>query len=78
MKRTIFVFSIVFFGPMIMGCAETQWYKPGVTKQMYEFDKDDCERKILDSPGTGYQGSLYSFESCMEGKGYMPLDHKAM
>ena len=80
MKRNLLALGILYLLVTILGCASDskRWYKPGATKQMYERDKADCEDKILDTSSTGVQGSLYSIESCMEGKGYTVLDHKAM
>ena len=79
MKRTLLILGIMYCGGIILGCLpdSRQWYKSGATKQMYERDKEACDDQLLQTPTTGYQGTMYSFESCMEGKGYVLLDHKA-
>lgn len=79
MKLTLFVLSTLILCLTTISCSsKQQWYKPGATKAMYERDKSACEDQLLETPTTGYQGTMYSFESCMEGKGYTALDHKAM
>ena len=45
---------------------------------MYERDKSECEDLLLKTPTSGGEAQLYSFESCMEYRGWVALDAPAM
>ena len=80
MKRTPFVFAILFLGVMIMSCSSepTRWYKAGGSVAMYERDKADCEEQTMGTLTSTDKVSTFTFESCMERKGWIALDHTAM
>jgi len=80
MKQTLLFLGILAFCLTSTGCSETsqQWYKPGGTVAMYERDKSACENAILEGPTSGAQSDNYSWEGCMENKGWIVLDKPAM
>ncbi len=80
MNRTVLFFGILFLGFITLSCASepTRWYKAGATKTMYERDKADCEEQTLGTVTTMDKMQTYTFESCMEQRGYVALDHSAM
>ena len=64
-------------GPLLGGCAQTVWDKPGATQADFQRDSYDCERDMRQSGyfGGGIVGALNAsgFESrCMMAKGYTP------
>ena len=58
------------------GCVSStvKWYKPGATATSFAQDKEDCENIML---GAGDRGGVpkqvYTFEGCMERKGWQPI-----
>ena len=81
MKRTLLVLGNLFLGVMIMSCSSEpkRWYKAGATAATYERDSSDCEDVLIDTPGGGMSKiDSYTFESCMEQKGWVVLDKSAM
>ena len=80
MERTLIVLGILFFTIMIASCSSEpkRWYKAGGTVEMYERDSSDCEAVLIDSPGGMNKMDSYTFESCMESKGWVVLDKGAM
>ena len=80
MKRTVYFSGILVGSALIMSCASepTRWYKAGATAAMYERDKADCEEQTLGTLTTMDKTQTYTFESCMEQRGYVALDHTAM
>lgn len=59
---TLFAFS----------CSTTpvKWYKPGVSQATFSRDKAECEDALLSTGTTQKLKDVYSFEGCMEAKGY--------
>jgi len=81
MKRTLLFLGILFFfGLMTISCSSTpkQWYKASGTVAMYERDSSDCENVLIDMPTGGSKVESYTWESCMEQKGWVVLDKPAM
>ena len=60
---------IVFF---TFGCSTTpvKWYKAGVSQATFSRDKAECEDALLSTGTTQELKDVYSFEGCMETKGY--------
>ncbi len=58
-----------------LGCstAPTKWYKAGVGQETFSRDKAACEDSLLNTGTTGYSAQVYTFEGCMEAKGYMAI-----
>ena len=80
MKRTLLVLGNLLLGVMIMSCSSEpkRWYKAGGTVATYERDANDCENILIDTPIGGSKVENYTFESCMEQKGWVVLDKSAM
>lgn len=80
MKQTLIVFGILNIVVMIMSCSSEpkRWYKAGGTEAMYERDASDCQDTLIDVPVSGSRVETYTFESCMEQKGWVVLDTPAM
>ena len=76
MKQTCLFLVIVAAGLTFLNCSPStkQWYKSGATAKQFERDKVDCEDSFLETATTGSQKELYTFESCMENKGWIILD----
>ncbi len=57
---------------LAFGCSTTpvKWYKPGVSYSTFSRDKSDCEDAWLETGTTQQTKGIYSFEGCMEAKGY--------
>ena len=57
---------------LTFGCSTTpvKWYKPGVSQATFSRDKADCENAWLETGTTEKTKEVYSFEGCMEAKGY--------
>ena len=60
------------------GSSNSSRSRPGGTVAMYERDKSACENAILEGPTSGAQSDNYSWEGCMENKGWIVLDKPAM
>lgn len=80
MKRTLFVLGVLFLGGVTLSCSSEpkRWYKAGGTVATYERDSSDCEDVLIDTPTGGSKVESYTFESCMEQKGWVILDSSAM
>ena len=80
MKQTFRFLFIMALGLTILNCSSSpkQWYKSGATAKQFERDKVDCEDSFLEIATTGSQKERYTFESCMEGKGWIILDKPAL
>jgi hypothetical protein len=80
MKHTLIVFGVLLLAVMILSCSSEpkRWYKAGGTVGMYERDAADCEDVLIDAPTGGSKVESYTFESCMEQKGWVVLDKSAM
>ena len=80
MKSTIGILGILFFGLVCLGCSSEprRWYKTGATAATYEREKSDCEDALIEAPPGGAKGANYSFETCMESKGWVVLEEPAM
>ena len=63
-----------FIALLTFGCSTTpvKWYKPGVSQATFSRDKTDCENAWLETGTTQKTKEVYSFEGCMEAKGYRP------
>jgi len=63
-----------FIALLTFGCSTTpvKWYKPGVSQATFSRDKADCENAWLETGTTQKTKEVYSFEGCMEAKGYRP------
>ena len=61
-----------FIALLTFGCSTTpvKWYKPGVSQATFSRDKTDCENAWLETGTTQKTKEVYSFEGCMEAKGY--------
>jgi hypothetical protein len=59
---------------LTFGCSTTpvKWYKPGVSQATFSRDKAECEDALLSTGTTQRLKDVYSFEGCMEAKGYRP------
>ena len=57
---------------LTFGCSTTpiKWYKPGVSQATFSRDKAECEDALLSTGTTQQLKDVYSFEGCMEAKGY--------
>ncbi len=57
------------------GCISTsvKWYKPGASGANFSQDKDACERALLGSGDSGMPKQIYTFEGCMERKGWQQV-----
>jgi hypothetical protein len=57
---------------LTLGCSTTpvKWYKPGVSQATFSRDKEDCENAWLTTGTTELTKEVYTFEGCMEAKGY--------
>jgi len=80
MKRTLFVLGVLFLGGVTLSCSSepTRWYKAGGSVAMYERDASACEEQTLGTVTTMNKVDTYTFESCMEQKGWVVLDKSAM
>jgi len=80
MKLTFLFLGILFFSLMTISCSSTpkRWYKAGGTVATYERDSSDCDDVLIDTPTGGSKVESYTFESCMEQKGWVVLDKSAM
>ena len=79
MKLTLVVLSILYLSLITLSCSSEpqRWYKPGGTVAMYERDKTDCEDELL-AGAAGGSLKTYTFEGCMEMKGWVVLEKPAM
>ena len=61
-----------FIALLTFGCSTTpiKWYKPGVSQATFSRDKAECEDALLSTGTTQKTKEVYSFEGCMEAKGY--------
>ena len=57
---------------LTFGCSTTpvKWYKPGISQGTFLHDKAECEGALLATGSTGLPRQIYTFEGCMEKKGY--------
>jgi hypothetical protein len=57
------------------GCSTSsvEWAKTGASQATFSKDKSECEDLLLATGTTGYSKNLYTFESCMEAKGYRAI-----
>ena len=60
---------------LTIGCSTTsvQWFKAGVSVDTFSHDKAECEDSLLGTGTTAYTKQAYSFEACMEQKGYRAI-----
>jgi|GEM_PF-645108 len=63
-----------FIALLTFGCSTTpvKWYKPGVSQATFSRDKAECEDAWLTTGTTELTKEVYTFEGCMEAKGYRP------
>ncbi len=47
-----------------------QWYRAGTSQAIFIRDKTDCEEGLLGTGNNDLSQQTYSFEGCMEAKGY--------
>lgn len=78
--RSLGILTLLFFTPILSGCAQKTWIKNGATTQSFNDDKYACERDARQSGyfGGGLVGSLNMqdfYNRCMNSKGYI-LDNK--
>lgn len=80
MNKNCLLFGVVAFCLTSISCSSTpkQWYKAGATAEVYERDKTDCEDSLLETGTTGSASQVYTFETCMENKGWVVLDKPAL
>ena len=81
MNRTTYLLGTLVLGLLIMmSCSSepTRWYRAGTTQAMYERDKADCEEQTQGTLTSTNKVDTFTFESCMERRGYVALDHTAM
>ena len=71
------IHSIAYVGLIIFltSCASSpsEWYRAGATAKDFEHDQQICEDAVLNTGTTGLTASVYSFEGCMERKGWTIL-----
>ena len=74
MYRSVMI-SIVFISLVFTGCSSTpkRWYKLGATSQMFQRDKSNCENALFSNEDRT-SSDFYTFEGCMEGKGWTELE----
>ena len=72
-----FIYWIVTLGVItfLTSCASSpsQWYRIGATAQDFEHDQQACNEAVLSTGTTSLNASVYSFEECMERKGWTIL-----
>ena len=75
MKIKILVSTLALALTSTFGCSASgvKWYKPGVSQTTFSRDKSDCEDAIIGSGTSEISHQVYSFEGCMEGKGYTAI-----
>jgi uncharacterized protein YigE (DUF2233 family) len=61
-----------FIALLTFGCSTTpvKWYKAGVSQATFSRDKAECENAWLETGTTEKTKEVYTFEGCMEAKGY--------
>ena len=71
-KRLGLGLGLGFMTLLIFGCSTTpiKWYKPGVSQATFSRDKAECENAWLTTGTTEKTKEIYTFEGCMETKGY--------
>lgn len=52
----------------------SKWYRLGATDKDFERERSICEDEMLGTGTTGLAKTTYSFEACMEQKGWKILD----
>lgn len=69
------VMGWLFVATQGMGCAVSpkHWYKPGATQAEFQRDKEWCEHALLTS-AEAITSQFYTFEECMETKGWHEID----
>lgn len=75
MRRSIGLITLLMF-IFVVSCSSgpEKWYRPGANAKDFEHDKVACEDAVLNTGTTGLSSKVYSFEGCMEGKGWTTLD----
>lgn len=61
------------------GCSSTsvKWYRPGATATSFSSDKEACQRALLGAGESGMPKQVYTFEGCMERKGWQQVPASA-
>jgi uncharacterized protein YigE (DUF2233 family) len=61
-----------FIALLTFSCSTTpvKWYKAGVSQATFSRDKAECENAWLETGTTEKTKEVYTFEGCMEAKGY--------
>ena len=64
---------------LLSGCVSTsvKWYKPGATKTSFSQDKEACDVALLGAGDSGMPKQVYTFEGCMERKGWQKVPASA-
>lgn len=72
------VLSLLFFC-FLAGCFSNsvKWYKPGATAASFSSDKDACQRVLLGTGESNMPKQVYTFEACMERKGWQQVPQSA-
>lgn len=66
----------LFFLVLMAGCSiePSKWYRLGANDADFERDRLSCEDELLATGTTGLSASTYSFQGCMEQRGWKILD----
>ncbi len=70
------LYGTLIFLMLMAGCSiePSKWYRLGANDTDFEHDRQSCEDALLATGTTGLSVSTYSFEGCMEQKGWKILD----
>ena len=70
-KMVVTVFLLAF---LTFSCSSSvKWYKLGGTSTGFSQDKAACEQALLGSGESGLPKQIYTFEGCMERKGWQQI-----
>ena len=76
MRLGLYFFGAIVFVMILTSCAmePNTWYRAGASDKDFEHDRSMCEGTVLSTGTTGLAANTYSFEGCMEQKGWTVLE----
>lgn len=79
MSNSIFRVVWLILVCSLTGCFSTsvKWYKPGATAASFSSDKDACQSVLLGTGESNMPKQVYTFEACMERKGWQQVPASA-